>query len=121
MNVEPRDNLSDPVAGASSRADIHAQPRRSDENFCTAFDHCPLALTLTYLDDGRLAAVNDGFVRLSGYTREEAVGRTPEELGLWVDPTQRAERFACLSAGEPVSEIETRFRIKGGEERTGVI
>jgi PAS domain S-box-containing protein len=121
MNVEPRDNSADPVDGALRRADLQAQLPQSEQNFYAAFDHCPLALTLTFVDDGRLAAVNDGFVRLSGYAREEAVGRTPEEMGLWVDPTQRAERFARLSAGEPVCDIEALFRIKGGEERIGVI
>jgi PAS domain S-box-containing protein len=60
-------------------------------------------------------------VRLSGYTREEAVGRTPEELGLWVEPGQRAARFARLRAGEELENVEARFRLKSGEERIGVI
>jgi PAS domain S-box-containing protein len=95
--------------------------RASEAKFSIAFDQSPLALTFTSLEDGRLLAVNEGFVRLSGYTREEAVGRAPEELGLWVEPGVRAERFARLMAGERVPDIEARFRLKNGEERTGVI
>jgi PAS domain S-box-containing protein len=100
-----------------SQAALHA----SEAKFSTAFDQSPLALTITSLADGRLVEVNEGFVRLSGYTREEALGRPPEELGLWVEPERRAERFARLGAGGRVPDIEARFRLKNGEERIGVI
>jgi PAS domain S-box-containing protein len=101
--------------------EAQAALRASEEKFSTAFSHSPLALTITSLDDGRLVEVNEGFVRLSGYTRDEAVGRAPEELGLWVEPEVRAERFARLRSGQPVPNVEARFRIKSGEELIGVI
>jgi PAS domain S-box-containing protein len=40
-----------------------------------------LALTVTSLSDGRIVDVNDGFVRLSGYAREEAIGWARQQLG----------------------------------------
>ncbi len=95
--------------------------RESEAKFATAFDKSPLALTITALDDGRLLEVNEGFLLLTGYTRAEALGRTPDELGLWIEPAERAERFARLRAGEPVPDIEARFRTKGGETLSGVI
>src|ERR671930_613779 len=98
MPVERNDNRPDQTGEPSRRTDVPALLQGSEQNFYAAFDHCPLALTVTSLDDGRLEAVNDGFVRLSGYAREEAVGRTSDELGLWVEPKQRAERFARLCA-----------------------
>jgi PAS domain S-box-containing protein len=103
------------------RREAQAALRASEAKFSTAFDRSPLALTITSLDDGRLVEVNEGFVRMSGYAREEAVGRTPEELGLWVEPEQRAARFAQLRAGAELPNVEARFRLKGGEERIGVI
>ncbi|MGZ5440389.1 MAG: ATP-binding protein [Thermoanaerobaculia bacterium] len=95
--------------------------RESEAKFSTAFERSPLALVITSLDDGRLVEVNEGFVRLSGYTREEAVGHTPEELGLWIQPEIRAERFERLRAGEHVPDVETRFRLKNGQELIGII
>jgi PAS domain S-box-containing protein len=95
--------------------------RASEQKFERAFNRSPLALTITSLADGRLIEVNDGFVRLSGYTREEAIGRSPDELGLWTEPEARAERFAQLRRGEPVPDIEARFTIKSGEELVGII
>ncbi|MGE0131683.1 MAG: PAS domain S-box protein [Blastocatellales bacterium] len=92
-----------------------------ERKFSAAFEQSPLALIIASLDDRRLVEVNESFVRLSGYTREEAVGRTIEELGIWIEPEQRRERFARLLAGERVPNIETRYRVKSGEERTCVI
>ena len=95
--------------------------RASEAKFAAAFDQGPLALTITSLDDGRLVDVNESFVRLTGYTQEEAVGRTPDELGLWVESGMRVERFARMRMGERVPNVEARFRMKSGEERVGVI
>jgi PAS domain S-box-containing protein len=95
--------------------------RESETKFSIAFERSPLALTITSVEDGTLVDVNDGFVRLSGYTREEAVGRTPEALGLWVDPQVRAERFRRMLAGERVPDIETRFRVKNDVMLTGMV
>ncbi|HEX6083224.1 MAG TPA: PAS domain S-box protein [Thermoanaerobaculia bacterium] len=95
--------------------------RASETKFSTAFERSPLALTITSIDDGTLIDVNEGFVQMSGYTREEAVGRTPDSLGLWLDPQLRAERFQRMLAGEHVTNVEARFRIKNGTELIGVV
>lgn len=89
--------------------------------FSIAFDHSPLALTITGLDDGRIVTVNEAFLRSAGYTRDEVIGRTPDELGLWVDASRRQERFAQLAVGQRVPDIEARFRVKGGAIRVGLI
>ena len=106
---------------AQVRREAQQALRESEAKFATAFERSPLALLITSLDDGRLVEVNDGFVRLSGYTREEVIGHSPDELGLWIDPKIRTERFESLRAGQPVPDIETRFRIKNGEELIGFI
>ncbi len=103
------------------RRDAEEAMRASQAKFSTAFDRGPLALTITSLDDGRLIDVNEAFVRLSGYSREEAIGKTPLELHLWVEPEKREERIALLRAGRQIPETETRFRLKSGEERVCLI
>ena len=95
--------------------------RESETKFATAFARSPLSLTITSIEDGTLVDVNEGFIQLSGYTREEAVGRTPDSLGLWIDPDVRAERFRRMLAGEQVPDVEASFRIKDGTELIGVV
>lgn len=55
------------------------------------FLQAPLAASLSRLADGGLLAVNDAWVRLTGLTREQAVGRTAQSLGFWRTPEQRSE------------------------------
>jgi PAS domain S-box-containing protein len=91
------------------------------EKLRTVFGLSPTILCLTGLDDGRVRDANDAFLSTSGYTREEILGRTPVELGLWTDPAQRAHGIRELKAGRPVRNMECRFRVKNGEERVTVL
>ncbi len=91
------------------------------EKLRAVFGLSPTILCLTGLADGRIRDANDAFLSTSGYTREEILGRTPTELGLWVDPAQRDESIRALKAGRPVRGQEFRFRMKSGEERVMVL
>ena len=55
----------------------------------------PDLITLTDITTGRYVMVNDAFVALSGWTREEAIGRTSLELGVWGRAETR-DRFVGL-------------------------
>jgi PAS domain S-box-containing protein len=91
------------------------------EKLRAVFGLSPTILCLTGLGDGRVRDANDAFLSTSGYTREEILGRTPVELGLWVDPAQRDEGIRLLKAGQTVRGMECRFRVKSGEERVTVL
>ena len=60
--------------------------RKSEEKFSKAFRRSPMALTFTSAKDHRYIEVNETFERLSGWRRDEVIGRTPFDIGLWVDP-----------------------------------
>ncbi len=93
--------------------------RESEERFAKAFEASPLALTITSLKTGRLLEVNETFTRLSGYTREEAAGRTTLELGLWAEPEDRTAELSTLAQSGHVRDTVYRFRMKGGAELVG--
>jgi PAS domain S-box-containing protein len=95
--------------------------RQSEERFSKAFQASPLALTITSLKTSRLLEVNETFCRMSGYTREEAVGHTTPELGLWVRDSDREEEVALVSERGRVRDLEYRFRLKDGTERIGLL
>ncbi len=105
----------------SVRREAQKALRESEIKFATAFDRSPLALVITSLDDGRMVEVNAGFTTLTGYTRDEVIGRSPDDVGLWIEPQRRVERFSKLRAGEHVPDIEARFRIRNGHEVIGLI
>jgi PAS domain S-box-containing protein len=86
-----------------------------------AFELSPTILCITGLEDGRVRDVNESFERATGFTREETLGRTITELGLWVDARQREAGLRELRAGRPIRDVEARFRTKGGDERVTVL
>ncbi|MFL6214182.1 MAG: PAS domain S-box protein [Blastocatellia bacterium] len=105
----------------TERSRIVEALRESEERFSKAFDASPLSLTITSLKTGRLMEVNDTFMRVTGYTRDEAVGRTTLELGLWANPEDRAVELAIVSGEGLVRRMKFRFRMKDGSEVIGLL
>jgi PAS domain S-box-containing protein len=88
------------------------------DNFSALFSLLPLAATVSTPVDGRVLEVNDAFLRLTGYTRDEVMGRTSEELRLWVFPDQRRAVVQGVLAGRQADGVITRLRTRSGAERS---
>ena len=99
----------------------HVKDLESEAKLRAIFGLSPTILCITGLADGRIREVNDTFLQTTGYTREEILGRTVTELGLWLDPDQREQGMRSLRAGTPIRNVEARFRMKNGEERVTIL
>ena len=77
----------------------------------------PFGIVLSRLEDGTILDVNEGFSRLTGYRREEAIGATSTALGLWVDRKRRRDAVAVLRDSGRLAGFETLIRTKSGEIR----
>jgi diguanylate cyclase (GGDEF)-like protein/PAS domain S-box-containing protein len=88
----------------------------SDDRFSRIFHSSPDAILIVRHRDGTVLDFNDGFTRLLGYTREQAVGHAEGDLDLWVDVTQREELLEQFARTRSVTNMETRLRTSTGEE-----
>jgi PAS domain S-box-containing protein len=88
--------------------------RESEERFEKAFRASPVVNTIMRVRDSRFIDVNDAFVRMYGYSRAEAIGRTALELNLWADPADRGPLMAKLDEAGSVRGYEARGRTKAG-------
>ncbi|HMV83162.1 MAG TPA: PAS domain S-box protein [Blastocatellia bacterium] len=95
--------------------------RESEERFAKAFNASPFILTISSLETEKLIEVNETFVTLSGYSREEAIGRTTAELGVWSDSRDRAEELREVRQSGLVRNAEYRFRARTGREFVGLL
>ena len=93
------------------------QLRQSEDKFAKAFSANPQPMSLSTLPDGRYLDVNESFLSLSGYTRDEVIARTSLELNIWETPEHRADFLKRLSQSQSIKNVETRFRMKNGSFR----
>jgi PAS domain S-box-containing protein len=113
VETEPRREIG--IAGLQRFRQIaeHEEAlRQSEEKFSKAFASSPDAIVMTRVGDGQIVEVNESFVRLSGYSREEALGRTTLDLDMWVDRQDQAKYLAALRDHGGVREQEVKLRGK---------
>jgi len=114
----PRREADGEVLSESELLDSRRKLRFTQEKFAKVFYRSPVAITLATLGDGRFLEVNKSFVRAYGAASEgEVVGRTAEELGLWVNPDDRKRIIEQVKQLRQVTDVEVRLRNKAGEER----
>jgi PAS domain S-box-containing protein len=76
-------------------------------------------VTISLLSDHKLVEVNAAFLKRTGYTRKEVIGRSSFELGLWVDESVYRNIGEELSATGAVRQRTIKYKSKNGEIRVG--
>ena len=89
--------------------------RESATRLSAVFHASPIGIVVSRVADGRLLELNDAALRLYGYEREDAIGRTVAELGTYSVPAQREALLALLRAHGGVDRFPVDFRRRGGE------
>ncbi|NLW90562.1 MAG: PAS domain S-box protein [Syntrophomonadaceae bacterium] len=91
---------------------------QSEQKFSKIFDCNPELISISTLKEGRYVDVNDAFVENTGYKREEVIGRTVEDLDIWVNLDLRAQIIEQIREYGSVRNAEIKFRTKSGAIRT---
>ena len=108
--------ITDITVRKQALEDLH----ESELRFRVLFDKSPMMVTLVDAE-GRNIEVNEVAVREMGYARDEVIGRTTIELGVWVDVAERDRFIARLRATGVVSGLEVEFRRKNGQHFWGLL
>jgi len=126
LDISPLHDELDAIAfGIKVLADelrwAHGQMTESERvNFAIAFHFNPCAMAIVRLADNRYRDVNQSFERQTGYGRDEVIGRTREDVGLWLDASDAAAIAADISGGKPVASREIRLRTRSGAITTAL-
>lgn len=89
----------------------------SQEKFSKAFQASPDGIVISTLEEGEIVEVNDSFVRIFGWSRDELVGHSSLELGLWLDGRNREALAERLRSGDGLRDERISLRRKTGDER----
>jgi PAS domain S-box-containing protein len=104
-----------------ARTQSEMRLRESEEKFRLTFDASPDAVNINRLEDGLFVDINDGFTKLTGYTREDVIGKTSREINIWHDPADRERMVQELRAKGYCENLEAPFRKKDGRIDTGLM
>ncbi len=86
----------------------------SEQRFKLFFETAPEAVSITKWSNGEYVDVNPGFERISGYRRDELIGKTALDINIWVYPEQRKKLISLLEKSGVVNNMEGSFRSKSG-------
>ena len=126
LDISPLHDELDAIAfGIKVLADelrwAHEQMTESERvNFAIAFHFNPCAMAIVRRSDNQFQDVNQSFERQTGYSRDEVVGRTREQVGLWLDAGDLEAIAANIRSGRPVVNREIRYRTKAGATATAL-
>lgn len=100
---------------------LGAQPQTQEGILASAFKASPFAMVLSRLADGTILEVNEAFGELTGYSRDEVIGRTSRDLGIWGHWEDREALITELRSGGGVDRREVEFRGRAGDPIFGMV
>ncbi len=88
--------------------------RNSEEKFAKTFRLAPVPMKICTLDGFRILDVNDAFLRETGWSLEEVIGRSPAEIELWDEASARRKLETELVEGNGIRGREAKLKTKAG-------
>ncbi|MGD0817181.1 MAG: PAS domain S-box protein [Methanomassiliicoccales archaeon] len=89
--------------------------RAEQEKYIRTFLAVPDVVMISEIDTGMILEVNDAAPRVFGYSREELIGKSALDLGIWFHPGDRADLITLLKERGLVQDYQEHWRRKSGE------
>jgi PAS domain S-box-containing protein len=109
------------VRDITERKRVDKALRESEEKFSKGFYSSPDIMSLVNLENNKFIEANDNFTRYTGYTRDEVIGHTATELGIWANPEERDRILNIMNKEGRASNEEFHLRTKSGEIRLALL
>jgi two-component system, cell cycle sensor histidine kinase and response regulator CckA len=87
--------------------------RASEERFVTAFEHSPLLKSISNIETGEFLEVNNTFLKVSGFSREEVIGKTSVEIG-WISQEERNRILSSFRETVKTKNLELTCKARDG-------
>lgn len=95
---------------------IRRKAREAQERFAKIFQASPIGIAISRYADGKVIDVNPQLGEVLGYTREEVIGKSGDDLDLWIELEQRRHYQEQIVEIGAIKGMEARWRRATGEE-----
>ncbi|OAI83703.1 GGDEF domain-containing phosphodiesterase [Pseudomonas putida] len=122
-----RDEQGNPLRMAGTLLDITDQVEReqrlmaSEEKFASLFQVSPDPICVTRQDNGQFIEINPAFTQTFGWSAEQVLGHSAEEIGLWSESSERAKRIEQVIRDQALNNVAVVVNHKNGHALTCVI
>jgi PAS domain S-box-containing protein len=106
------------ITDITERKRAQAALAESEARFSAAFQASPAFIGILRMSDEKYVLVNDAYVNWLGYSREEVLGRTCVDLGIWEYPAERDQVLKDLRALGSIRQRECRWKNRDGDAFT---
>jgi len=93
----------------------------AEQRFEKAFNANPAPAVICRLDDLRYIRVNQGFLEMTGYERDDVIGRSTYELDVLNESERKDLAIERLGAGETIPQMEAHIRVPGGGTKLVIV
>ncbi len=107
-------------AELSERIQAQDALKASEEKFYKAFHASPDAILLARLREWKLIEVNEGFSRILGYSRQDALENPAISMNMWANPADRDHFLATLHANQRIQNHQFKLLTRTGETIYGL-
>lgn len=105
-------------ADVTRQKQAEAALRKSEEQLYKIFSTSPDPISISTCNEGRFMEVNNSCLDITGYERHEMIGRTVDDLKIWVFPEERARLVQKVREKGSLHNYEASLRFKSGRIRT---
>ncbi len=93
---------------------------RAEELFDKAFMENPCAMSISQLESGLYIEVNNALKQILGFSREDMIGKTTDEVKIYRYPEERSKVVEAIKTSGRASNMELEFLSKDGQPKTGL-
>lgn len=117
MQLDDREYILIVFSDITEQKQVELDLKQSNELFRKAFNFSPFPMAIMSFEEGRFIEVNEAFLDISGYSRDEVLGVTVLDINLYCNSEHRSKFVQDLQLNGYFKNFETEFQIKSGEKR----
>ncbi len=121
ITIHGREMMLSLINDVTEQKNAERKLLESEAKFALAFDSSPDAISINRFEDGLYVDINQAFTDLTGFTKDDVLGKTSLDINVWHDPSDRQQLVQDLNTNGYCENLEAKFCRKDGTITTALM